>query len=97
MLFQKGFHPIMMCSVGYSPKAVLRILKQPKSRDGVKSHYYKGLFTNYVDKILAFLTTYPPAFTFSMVWTTEDGSVNAVPQILYGQFLILGVFGSCMF
>ena len=57
----------MMCSVGYSPKAVLRILKQPKSRDGVKSHYYKGLFTNYVDKILAFLTTYPPALKFSIL------------------------------
>ena len=40
MLLQKGFHPIVMCSVGYSPKAVLRILKQPESRDGVKSHYY---------------------------------------------------------
>ena len=49
-----------MCSVGYSPKAVLRILKQPKSRDGVKSHYYKGLFTNYVDKILAFSDNLPP-------------------------------------
>ena len=57
--FQKGFHPIMMCSVGYSPKAVLRILKQPKSRDGVKSHYYKGLFTNYVDKILAIFDHLP--------------------------------------
>ena len=28
---------------------------------------------------------------------TEDGSVNAVPQILYGQYLILGAFGSYMF
>ena len=28
---------------------------------------YKGSFTNYVDKILVFLTTYPPALTFSMV------------------------------
>ena len=25
----------------------------------------KGAFTNYVDKILAFLTTYPPTLTFS--------------------------------
>ena len=40
MLLHKIFHPIVLCSVGYSPKAVLRILKQPKSRDGVKSHYY---------------------------------------------------------
>ena len=28
---------------------------------------------------------------------TKDGSVNAHPQILYGQYLILGAFGSCMF
>ena len=28
---------------------------------------------------------------------TEDGSMNTVPQILYGPFLILGVFGSYMF
>ena len=28
-----------------------------------------GAVTDYVDKILAFLTTYPPALTFSMVWT----------------------------
>ena len=27
---------------------------------------------------------------------TEDRSVNAVPQILYGQYLILGAFGSYM-
>ena len=29
--------------------------------------------------------------------STEDGSVNAVPQILYVQYLILGAFGSYMF
>ena len=29
--------------------------------------------------------------------TTEDGSTEALLQILYGQYLILGVFGSCMF
>ena len=29
--------------------------------------YSKGSFTNYVDKILAFLTIYPPTLTFSMV------------------------------
>ena len=28
---------------------------------------------------------------------TEDGSTNAVLQILYGPYLILGVFGSYMF
>ena len=28
---------------------------------------------------------------------TKDGSVNALPQILYGQYLILGAFGSYMF
>ena len=28
---------------------------------------------------------------------TEDGSTEALLQILYGQYLILGVFGSCMF
>ena len=31
------------------------------------------------------------------IQTTEDGSVNAVPQILYGQYLILEAFGSYMF
>ena len=34
---------------------------------------------------------------FTLLLTTEDGSMDAVPQILYGQYLILGVFGSCMF
>ena len=29
--------------------------------------------------------------------TTEDGSTEALLQILYGQYFILGVFGSCMF
>ena len=29
--------------------------------------------------------------------TTEDGSMNAVPRVLYGPYLILGVFGSYMF
>ena len=28
---------------------------------------------------------------------TKDGSVNTVPQILYGQYLILGAFGNHMF
>ena len=28
---------------------------------------------------------------------TEDGSTEALLQILYSQYLILGVFGSCMF
>ena len=28
---------------------------------------------------------------------TEDGSKEAVPQILYGQYLILGAFGSYIF
>ena len=32
-----------------------------------------------------------------MAATTEDGSTEALLQILYGQYLILGVFGSCMF
>ena len=30
-------------------------------------------------------------------YDTEDGSTEALLQILYGQYLILGVFGSCMF
>ena len=34
---------------------------------------------------------------FTILEITEDGSVNAVPQILYGQYLILGIFGSCLF
>ena len=29
--------------------------------------------------------------------TTEDRSTEALLQILYGPYLILGVFGSCMF
>ena len=34
----------------------------------------RGSFTNYVDKILAFLTTYTPPLTFSMAWTlTKSG------------------------
>ena len=33
----------------------------------------------------------------SLAMLTEDGSTDAVPQILYGQYLILGGFGSCMF
>ena len=37
------------------------------------------------------------SLTFSMTAYTEDGSMNAVPQILYGQYLILGVFGTYMF
>jgi hypothetical protein len=32
-----------------------------------------------------------------MTVCTEDGSTNAVLQILYGPYLILGVFGSYMF
>ena len=33
-----------------------------------------GSFTNYVDKILGFLTTYPPVLTISIVWTlTKSG------------------------
>ena len=38
--------------------------------------------------------------TFIVIWltpNTEDRSTEAVPQILYGQYLILGGFGSCMF
>ena len=32
-----------------------------------------------------------------IVTRTEDGSTDVVPQILYDPYLILGVFGSCMF
>ena len=32
-----------------------------------------------------------------MLKFTEDGSMKALLQILYGQYLILGVFGSYMF
>ena len=31
------------------------------------------------------------------IYPTEDGSTEALLQILYGQYLILGVFGSCIF
>ena len=34
---------------------------------------------------------------FALDRGTEDGSTDVVPQILYGPYLILGVFGSCMF
>ena len=35
------------------------------------------------------------AFLFvDMLCYTVDGSMDSVPQILYGQYLILGVFGS---
>ena len=33
----------------------------------------------------------------NMAHSTEDGSTEALLQILYGQYLILGVFWSCMF
>ena len=33
----------------------------------------------------------------AIVWSTKDGSTEALLQILYGQYLILGAFGSCMF
>ena len=33
----------------------------------------------------------------AMYTTTEDGSTDVVPQILYVPYLILGVFGSRMF
>ena len=32
-----------------------------------------------------------------IVTVTEDGSTDVVPPNLYGPYLILGVFGSCMF
>jgi hypothetical protein len=31
------------------------------------------------------------------IQSTEDGSMEAILQILYDQYLILGVFGSYMF
>ena len=34
--------------------------------------------------------------SWEMVKVTKDGSVNANPQILNGQYLILGGFGSYM-
>jgi hypothetical protein len=40
---------------------------------------------------------YSPTKGLSITNTTEDGSTNAVLQILYGPYLILGVFGSYMF
>ena len=33
----------------------------------------------------------------ALIIITEDGSTEALLQILYGQYLILGEFGSCMF
>ena len=36
-------------------------------------------------------------YTDRMDLNTEDGSTNAALQILYGLYLILGVFGSYMF
>ena len=44
-----------------------------------------GSFTNYVDKILAFLTTFPPALTLSMVLTlTKSGHfwTNYLPRLV---------------
>ena len=42
--------------------------------------FQKGEFTNYVYKILAFfLTTSPPAFTFSMVWTLNKMDIFGPP------------------
>ena len=38
-----------------------------------------------------------PHYFLALDASTEDGSVNAVPQILYDQYLILGAFGSYMF
>ena len=34
---------------------------------------------------------------FEKKMVTEDGSTDTVPRIFYGQYLILGVFGSYMF
>ena len=39
----------------------------------------------------------PPCTKYVVLQCTEDGSTNAVLQILYGPYLILGVFGSYMF
>ena len=36
-------------------------------------------------------------FDAALFLDTEDGSTDVVPIILYGPYLILGVFGSCMF
>ena len=45
-----------------------------KSNDQFRFNWQKGSFTNYVDKILAFLTTYPPLLTFPTLWTmTKSG------------------------
>ena len=35
--------------------------------------------------------------SLQMHYRTKDGSVKALLQILYGQYLILGTFGSYMF
>ena len=45
--------------------------------------------------LLLIITTCPKGARQPHTYT-EDGSVNAVPQILYGQYLILGAFGSYM-
>ena len=39
---------------------------------------------------------YGALLLFEGIEGTEDGSVNSVPQILYGQYFILGAFGSYM-
>ena len=44
-----------------------------------------------------YLTFTTNTFAVYSIITTEDGSTEALLQILYGQYLILGVFGSCMF
>ena len=56
-----------------------------------KKHEYNRTF------LLLNLICYFKLRVHIMVSVTEDGSVNDVPQILYGPNLILGAFGSYMF
>ena len=49
----------------------------------------KVLFTNYVDNFWTFLTTYPPLFTVSNVWSIKIQTTNNLSLWLCGDFSII--------
>ena len=57
-LVQHTFEPTQSCKLNELKVHETSIIK-----------LFLGSFANYVDKILAFLTTYPPALTFHMVYS----------------------------
>jgi hypothetical protein len=68
--------------------------KLPKKMDFANSLLpFKSQYIN--SDVQPFLRLY--IFLFLMDTYTEDGSTDALPQILYGQYLIFGAFGSYMF